>query len=120
MEGHSRFALPMLNRGEFPSHVNGVVQYGASLKGLMVYLLDYQLLPVRAKAHFSSAALLEKWAFALTQYIKLAIMLMAESRYEKGLGVTVPKPFSQVLIIRPGRYALPGLRVPWRLPSCLQ
>lgn len=34
-----------LNRGEFPSHVNSVVQYGASLKGLMVYLLDYQLLP---------------------------------------------------------------------------
>lgn len=34
-----------LNRGEFPSQVNSVVQYGASLKGLMVYLLDYQLLP---------------------------------------------------------------------------
>lgn len=34
-----------LNRGEFPSHVNSGVQYGASLKGLMVYLLDYQLLP---------------------------------------------------------------------------
>lgn len=33
------------NRGEFPPHVNSVVQYGASLKGLMVYLLDYQLLP---------------------------------------------------------------------------
>ncbi len=26
-----------LNRGEFPPHVNSVVQYGASLKGLMVY-----------------------------------------------------------------------------------
>lgn len=34
-----------LNRGEFPPDVNSVVQYGASLKGLMVYLLDYQLLP---------------------------------------------------------------------------
>jgi transposase len=34
-----------LNRGEFPPQVNRVVQYGASLKGLMVYLLDYQLLP---------------------------------------------------------------------------
>ncbi len=34
-----------LNRGEFPPQVNSVVQYGASLKGLMVYLLDYQLLP---------------------------------------------------------------------------
>lgn len=34
-----------LNRGEFPPNVNSVVQYGASLKGLMVYLLDYQLLP---------------------------------------------------------------------------
>lgn len=34
-----------LNRGAFPSDVSRVVQYGASLKGLMVYLLDYQLLP---------------------------------------------------------------------------
>lgn len=34
-----------LNRGEFPPDVNSVVQYGASLKALMVYLLDYQLLP---------------------------------------------------------------------------
>jgi transposase len=34
-----------LNRGEFPAGVNSIVQYGASLKGLMVYLLDYQLLP---------------------------------------------------------------------------
>lgn len=34
-----------LNRGEFPNDVSRVVQYGASLKGLMVYLLDYQLLP---------------------------------------------------------------------------
>jgi transposase len=35
----------MLNRGAFPKDVNSSVQYGASLKGLMVYLLDYQLLP---------------------------------------------------------------------------
>lgn len=34
-----------LNRGSFPVEVNSVVQYGARLKGLMVYLLDYQLLP---------------------------------------------------------------------------
>jgi transposase len=34
-----------LNRGAFPVGVNSVVQYGASLKSLMVYLLDYQLLP---------------------------------------------------------------------------
>lgn len=34
-----------LNRGEFPLEVNSVVQYGANLKGLMIYLLDYQLLP---------------------------------------------------------------------------
>jgi transposase len=33
-----------LNRGAFPSGVNSVVQYGASLKSLMVYFLDYQLL----------------------------------------------------------------------------
>lgn len=33
------------NRGEFPSGVNSLVQYGAHLKALMVYLLDYQLLP---------------------------------------------------------------------------
>jgi transposase len=34
-----------LNRGAFPVGVNSVVQYGASLRSLMVYLLDYQLLP---------------------------------------------------------------------------
>lgn len=34
-----------LNRGEFPQDANSLVQYGAHLKGLMVYLLDYQLLP---------------------------------------------------------------------------
>lgn len=34
-----------LNRGRFPVGVNSVVQYGASLKSLMVYLMDYQLLP---------------------------------------------------------------------------
>ncbi len=35
----------ILNRGCFPGEVNSVVQYGAQIKGLMVYLLDYQLLP---------------------------------------------------------------------------
>ncbi len=35
----------VLNRGEFPVEVNSVVQYGTTLKGLMVYLLDAQLLP---------------------------------------------------------------------------
>ena len=34
-----------LNRGRFPVEVNSVVQYGARLRGLMVYLLDAQLLP---------------------------------------------------------------------------
>jgi transposase len=34
-----------LNRGRFPVEASRVVQYGAQLKGLMVYLLDYQLLP---------------------------------------------------------------------------
>jgi len=34
-----------INRGEFPQDVNTIVQYGANLKGLMLYLLDYQLLP---------------------------------------------------------------------------
>ena len=34
-----------LNRGKFPVDVSSGVQYGAQIKGLMVYLLDYQLLP---------------------------------------------------------------------------
>ena len=33
------------NRGVFPADVNSGVQYGSGLKGLMVYLIDYQLLP---------------------------------------------------------------------------
>jgi len=33
------------NEGEFPVGVNTVVQYGARLKGVMVYLMDAQLLP---------------------------------------------------------------------------
>ena len=33
-----------LNRGTFPADVNSIVQYGAGVKGLMVYLLEYQLL----------------------------------------------------------------------------
>jgi transposase len=34
-----------LNRGQFPSGIIRGVQYGSALKGLMVYLSDYQLLP---------------------------------------------------------------------------
>jgi transposase len=34
-----------LNRGKFPSGIIRGVQYGSALKGLMVYLSDYQLLP---------------------------------------------------------------------------
>ncbi|MGC1309870.1 MAG: IS66 family transposase [Phormidesmis sp.] len=33
------------SRGQFPSEVNSSVQYGSGLKGLMVYLMDTQLLP---------------------------------------------------------------------------
>lgn len=32
-------------RGQFPAEVNSPVQYGSGLKGLMVYLMDTQLLP---------------------------------------------------------------------------
>ena len=35
----------LLNQGEFPSDVNSVVQYGAGIKGLIVYLMEGQLLP---------------------------------------------------------------------------
>lgn len=38
-------ACQTLNRGEFPSGITCGVQYGSALKGLMVYLSDYQLLP---------------------------------------------------------------------------
>ncbi|PZO11463.1 MAG: IS66 family transposase [Leptolyngbya foveolarum] len=34
-----------LTRGQFPAQVNSPVQYGSGLKGLMVYLMDTQLLP---------------------------------------------------------------------------
>ena len=34
-----------LNRGRFPTDVTSRVQYGSSVKGLMVYLMDAQLLP---------------------------------------------------------------------------
>lgn len=34
-----------LNHGVFPADVNSAVQYGAGIKGLMVYLSEYQLLP---------------------------------------------------------------------------
>jgi transposase len=33
------------NQGKFPAFVNSLVQYGPSLKGLMVYLMEGQLLP---------------------------------------------------------------------------
>jgi transposase len=35
----------VLNQGRFPADVNSVVQYGCELKGLMVYLMEGQLLP---------------------------------------------------------------------------
>lgn len=34
-----------LSRGKFPAEVNSVVQYGSGLRGLMVYLMEAQLLP---------------------------------------------------------------------------
>lgn len=37
----------MLNQAAFPPDVNSVVQYGSSLKGLMVYLMEGQLLPTK-------------------------------------------------------------------------
>ncbi len=38
-------ACNRLNRGQFPEEAQNVVQYGPNLQGLMVYLLDVQLLP---------------------------------------------------------------------------
>jgi transposase len=38
-------ACNRLNRGQFPDTVQNGVQYGPNLQGLMVYLLDVQLLP---------------------------------------------------------------------------
>jgi len=35
----------LLNQGTFPADINSVVQYGSELKGLMVYLMEGQLLP---------------------------------------------------------------------------
>ncbi len=35
----------VLNRAAFPADVNSVVQYGSGIKGLMVYLMEGQLLP---------------------------------------------------------------------------
>lgn len=34
-----------VNRGVFPENVSHYVQYGTRIKGMMVYLQDYQLLP---------------------------------------------------------------------------
>jgi transposase len=39
-----------LNRGSFPSHVSAPVQYGPRVKGLMVYLMEAQLLPTHRAA----------------------------------------------------------------------
>ena len=38
-------ACATLNRGQFPADVTSRVQYGSGVKGLMVYLMDAQLLP---------------------------------------------------------------------------
>jgi transposase len=38
-------ACGVLNRGEFPPDVSNLVQYGSGVKGLMVYLMEGQLLP---------------------------------------------------------------------------
>jgi transposase len=35
----------LVNRGQFPVNVTNVVQYGEGIKGLMVYLMEAQLLP---------------------------------------------------------------------------
>jgi transposase len=35
------------NQGAFPAHVSNVVQYGPRLKGIMVYLMEGQLLPAQ-------------------------------------------------------------------------
>ena len=35
----------LINRGKFPADVSNVVQYGSGIKGLMVYLMEGQLLP---------------------------------------------------------------------------
>jgi transposase len=50
-----------LNRGAFPVGVNSVVQYGANLKSLMVYLLDYQLLPSARVAELFADVLGCEW-----------------------------------------------------------
>jgi hypothetical protein len=34
-----------MNQGKLPAFVNSLVQYGPRLKGLMVYLMEGQLLP---------------------------------------------------------------------------
>ncbi|WP_425217869.1 hypothetical protein [Tumidithrix helvetica] len=37
----------LLNRGKFPVNVSNVVQYGSGIKGLMMYLMEGQILPFR-------------------------------------------------------------------------
>jgi transposase len=41
-----------VNRAEFPSGVNHYVQYGPNIKGLLVYMQDYQLLPYERTKEF--------------------------------------------------------------------
>ncbi len=43
-----------LNQAQFPSHVSASVQYGPRLKGLLVYLMDGQLLPSNRVHQFLS------------------------------------------------------------------
>ncbi len=47
----------MLNRAAFPSDVNSVVQYGCGIKGLMVYLMEGQLLPTERLCELLSEVL---------------------------------------------------------------
>jgi transposase len=47
----------MLNRAAFPSDVNSVVQYGCGMKGLMVYLMEGQLLPTQRLCELLSEVL---------------------------------------------------------------
>ena len=44
----------LLNCGKFPADVSNVVQYGAGLKGLIVYLTEGQLLPTERERELIS------------------------------------------------------------------
>lgn len=43
-----------VNTGEFPAHASRYIQYGPTIKGLTVYLQDYQLLPYERTAQLIS------------------------------------------------------------------